>query len=109
MLTKARGKGDSTSLALSSGPRVVLPTTFPGGFHPGPHQTSLFPPTFLQNRILRPSGEPRSTQDISGSEVCVLAVFFGWKQRPFWGIGACLPSWRLRPILELGVGRGIPS
>lgn len=41
MLTKARGKGDSTSLALSSGPRVVLPTTFPGRFHPGPHQTSL--------------------------------------------------------------------
>lgn len=30
----------------------------------------------------------------------MLAVFFGWKRRPFWGIGPVCPSWSLRSILS---------
>lgn len=42
--------------------------------------------------------------NILESGVCELAVFFGWKQSPFWGIGACLPSWRFET--PSGAGNG---
>lgn len=39
----------------------------------------------------------------------MLAVFFGWKQRSSWGIGACLPSRRLTPILSWAWGEVFPA
>lgn len=63
-------------------------------------------PTTLRIHILRvpPSEAQRGCPRL---EVCVLAVFFGWKQKAV--VAGSGPSAQLEAFLELGVGEVFPA
>lgn len=68
-----------------------LPLPWPPGRRPSSSPVWLpSPPTCPQSTGHASRGTERGLQ----WEVCVWAVLFGWKQRPFWGVRACLLSSR---------------
>lgn len=87
------GQGDNVSPPPR---RCRLPGASLGGCRPRPPSDTLTtkPPTCPQDpSSAGPSS--RGPEQTAGLEVCVLAVFFGWKRRPFCGGRGCLLSSRL--------------